>query len=52
MWVLVTIYHRLLGRMAQKQMDVFTERVGISTGEKLVILARGAAMAAVNRMLG
>jgi len=52
MWVLMTIYHRLLGRMAQKQMDVFTERVGISTGEKLVILARGAAMAAVNRMLG
>jgi 15-cis-phytoene synthase len=52
MWVLVTIYHRLLGRIEQKQMDVFTERVGISTGEKLVIFARGAAMAAVNWMLG
>jgi 15-cis-phytoene synthase len=52
MWVLVTIYHRLLGRIADRRMDVFSERVGISTAEKLTILARGAAMAARNRVLG
>jgi phytoene synthase len=52
MWVLVTIYHRLLGRIADRRMEVFNERVGISTAEKLTILARGAAMAAWNRVLG
>lgn len=52
MWVLVTIYHRLLGRIADRRMEVFTGRVTISTAEKLTILARGAAMAAVNRVLG
>ena len=52
MWVLVTIYHRLLGRMADRRMEVFSERVGISTAEKLTILARGAVMAAWNRVLG
>ena len=52
MWVLVTIYHRLLGRIADRRMDVFSERVSISTGEKLTILARGIAMAATNRVLG
>jgi phytoene/squalene synthetase len=52
MWVLVTIYHRLLGRIADRRMEVFNERVSISTAEKLTILARGAAMAAWNRVLG
>jgi phytoene synthase len=52
MWVLVTIYHRLLGHIADRRMEVFSERVGISTAEKLAILARGAAMAAWNRVLG
>jgi 15-cis-phytoene synthase len=52
MWVLVTIYHRLLGRIAEHKMEVFRERVGISTAEKLGILARGAAMAAWNRVAG
>jgi phytoene synthase len=52
MWVLVTIYHRLLGRIADRRMEVFNERVGISTAEKLTIFARGAAMAAWNRVLG
>jgi phytoene synthase len=52
MWVLVTIYHRLLGRIAERRMEVFSERVSISTAEKLTILARGAAMAAFNRVLG
>jgi 15-cis-phytoene synthase len=52
MWVLVTIYHRLLGRIAAKKMDVFSERVSVRTAEKVGILARGAAMAAWNRVVG
>jgi phytoene synthase len=52
MWVLVTIYHRLLGRIAERKMEVFRERVGLSTAEKAGILARGAAMAAWNRVAG
>lgn len=52
MWVLVTIYHRLLGRIAERKMEVFRERVGLSTAEKVGILARGAAMAAWNRVAG
>ena len=52
MWVLVTIYHRLLGRIAERKMEVFGERVGLSTAEKAGILARGAAMAAWNRVVG
>jgi 15-cis-phytoene synthase len=52
MWVLLTIYHRLLGRIAERRMEVFRERISISTPEKLGILARGAAMAAWNRTVG
>ncbi len=52
MWVLVTIYHRLLARIATRKMEVFGERIALSTAEKLAVLARGAAMAAWNRVLG
>ena len=52
MWVLTTIYHRLLGRIADHRMEVFRERVSLSTAEKLTILTRGAVMAAWNRVLG
>jgi phytoene synthase len=52
MWVLVTIYHRLLGRIAARKMDVFSERVSVGTAEKVGILARGAAKAAWNRVVG
>ncbi|HEY4382264.1 MAG TPA: phytoene/squalene synthase family protein [Acidobacteriaceae bacterium] len=52
MWVLVTIYHRLLARIADHRMEVFRERVAISTAEKLSVLARGAVKAAWNRVLG
>jgi 15-cis-phytoene synthase len=52
MWVLVTIYHRLLGRIADRKMEVFRERVSVPTFEKLGIFARGAAMAAWNRAMG
>jgi phytoene synthase len=51
MWVLVTIYHRLLARIAARRMEVFGERVALSTTEKLAVLVRGAAMAAWNRVV-
>ncbi|MDR3745565.1 MAG: phytoene/squalene synthase family protein [Acidobacteriaceae bacterium] len=50
MWVLVTIYHRLLARIADHKMEVFRTRVALSTAEKLSVLARGAVMAAWNRV--
>jgi phytoene synthase len=52
MWVLVTIYHRLLARIAANKMDVFRERVSVGTAEKLGILARGALTAMWNRVVG
>ncbi|HEY5054933.1 MAG TPA: phytoene/squalene synthase family protein [Acidobacteriaceae bacterium] len=51
MWVLMTIYHRLLGKIADRRMEVFGERVSVSTATKLSILARGLAMAAWNRIV-
>jgi phytoene synthase len=51
LWVLVTIYHRLLARIAARKMEVFGERVALSTAEKLAVLARGATMAAWNRLV-
>jgi len=50
MWVLITIYHRLLARIAERRMEVFGERVALSTAEKLGVLLRGATMAAWNRV--
>lgn len=41
LWVLVTIYRRLLEEIAEKQYDVFTAKVSLSTWEKLRILAKG-----------
>jgi len=41
LWTLVEIYRRLLDRIAARQYDVFTERVSLSTAEKLGILAKG-----------
>lgn len=52
MWVLVTIYHRLLGRIAAQRMEVFRDRVSLSTAEKASVLVRGAVMAAWNRVVG
>jgi phytoene synthase len=51
MWVLVTIYHRLLNRIADRRMEVFRERIGLSTTEKLMVFARGAVMAVWNRVV-
>jgi 15-cis-phytoene synthase len=41
LWVLVTIYRRLLEKIAEKQYDVFTAKVTLSTSEKLRILGKG-----------
>ena len=40
-WVLVQIYGRLLEKITKRNYDVFTERVRLSTWEKLRLLARG-----------
>ncbi len=41
LWVLVTIYQRLLERIAQRQYDVFGDRIRLSTFEKLSVLGKG-----------
>jgi phytoene synthase len=41
LWVLVTIYRRLLEKIAEKQYDVFSAKVSLSTWEKLRILGKG-----------
>jgi phytoene synthase len=41
LWVLITIYRRLLEKIAEKQYDVFTAKVSLSTSEKLRILGKG-----------
>jgi len=52
MWVLATIYHRLLCRIAKRKMEVFGKRVALPTAEKLGVLACGATMAAWNFAAG
>src|SRR5271168_4175962 len=42
LWVLVTIYHRLLLKISKAESDVFTRRISLSTPVKLAILGRGA----------
>ena len=41
LWTLVEVYRRVLERIASRGYDVFTERVKLSTAEKLGILAKG-----------
>jgi phytoene synthase len=41
LWVLVEIYSRLLKKITERNYDVLTERVSLSTWEKLRVLARG-----------
>lgn len=50
LWVMVTIYRELLAKISAKNYDVFTERVSLSAGRKLVILGQGFLMA--RRMRG
>jgi phytoene synthase len=41
LWVLITIYHRLLQRIENSGYDVFSSRVSVPTYEKLAILGWG-----------
>src|SRR5256886_15988420 len=41
LWVLITIYLRLLEKISLRQYDVFKQKVSLTTGEKLVILGKG-----------
>jgi phytoene synthase len=51
LWVLVTIYQRLLERIVARNYDVFSERVSMPTYQKLTILAQGMGMALRDRMV-
>jgi phytoene synthase len=41
LWTLVEIYRRLLEKIAARNYDVFSERVHLSTAEKLSVLGKG-----------
>jgi phytoene synthase len=41
LWAMVEIYRGILDRIEQRQYDVFKERVRLSLGDKLKILAKG-----------
>jgi len=41
LWVLKTIYHRLLQRIARANYNVFTRRLSVPVWEKLALLTRG-----------
>jgi phytoene synthase len=41
LWVLISIYRRLLEKIAAQQYDVFSERVRLTVPEKLTVLGKG-----------
>jgi phytoene synthase len=41
LWVLITIYRRLLEKIAERQYDVFSGKVSLTVREKLSILGKG-----------
>ncbi len=41
LWVLSTIYRRLLEKITRLQYDVFSQKISLTTREKLVILGKG-----------
>jgi len=41
LWVLITIYCRLLEKIASNQYDVFSERVRLTVPEKLTVMGKG-----------
>jgi phytoene synthase len=41
LWVLITIYRRLLEKIALKEYDVFSERVRLTVPEKVTVLGKG-----------
>ena len=52
LWVLITIYHRLLREIVRRNYDVFTRRISISTPQKLLILGRGLLQVLLYRLRG
>jgi 15-cis-phytoene synthase len=50
LWVLVTIYRNLLHKIEKFDCDVFSQRISVSTSSKLLTLAQGMTMAALNRV--
>jgi phytoene synthase len=52
LWVLITIYHRLLLRIEEQQFDVFSAKVSVPTVTKLWILLRGTLRVIGNRLRG
>ena len=52
MWVLVSIYHRLLKRIQDADYDVFSRRISVPLSQKLGILTTGQARIALARMFG
>ena len=52
LWVLVSIYHRLLKRIEKSDYDVFSQRARVPTAQKLGILGIGLARMGGTRLLG
>jgi phytoene synthase len=50
LWVLFTIYHRLLRRIERRNYDVFSDRVSVPLLTRIAILLRGLARVLWNRM--
>ncbi|MGC2161412.1 MAG: phytoene/squalene synthase family protein [Silvibacterium sp.] len=50
LWVLISIYHRLLKRIENNGYEVFAQRVTVPAPTKLLILSRGLVWMAVNRV--
>jgi 15-cis-phytoene synthase len=52
LWVLVSIYHRLLKRIEKANYDVFSERASVPTIQKLGILSAGLVRMGAARLFG
>ncbi len=50
LWVLVTIYRKLLRRIAASEYDVFTHRASVPRAMKIFVLAQGAVKSFGNRL--
>lgn len=49
LWVLISIYHRLLKQIEHRQFEVFARRVTVPTPTKVAILMRGLLHVVINR---
>jgi phytoene synthase len=52
LWVLITIYHRLLRSIEHRNFDVFSERVRVPVTTRIAILLRGLLQVLRNRLFG